>query len=229
MTDTGASRVLGIPRETVREWRRSQPGAPPGNAWNQDCPICSSTIGLDGESYAYLLGLYLGDGWLAEHRRGVFKLGISLDERQPMIVEECARAIAAAAPGKRIGRQKGRGCVIVWAYWKHWPCLFPQHGRGRKHSRHIGLVPWQQSITKAAPDRLLRGLIHADGCRVNNLVGGRNYARYLFSNRSKDIMGIFCRACDDFGISWTQPSFKHISVARSADVAKLDQVVGPKR
>jgi len=42
-------------------------------------------------------------------------------------------------------------------------------------------------------------------------------------------MGIFCRACDDFGISWTQPSFKHISVARSADVAKLDQVVGPKR
>ena len=34
---------------------------------------------------------------------------------------------------------------------------------------------------------------------------------------------------DDFGISWAQPRFKHISVARTADVAKLDQIVGPKR
>jgi hypothetical protein len=31
----------------------------------------------------------------------------------------------------------------VSSYWKHWPCLFPQHGPGRKHERRIALVPWQ--------------------------------------------------------------------------------------
>ena len=26
---------------------------------------------------------------------------------------------------------------------KHWPCLFPQHGPGRKHTRKIELEQWQ--------------------------------------------------------------------------------------
>jgi hypothetical protein len=76
----------------------------------------------------------LGDGCLSEHPRSVFKLRVSLDARQPAIVDECTRAIAGVAPGKRVGRQSGRGCVIVGAYWKHWRCLFPQHGPGCKHS-----------------------------------------------------------------------------------------------
>jgi hypothetical protein len=54
------------------------------------------------------------------------------------------------------------------------------------------------------------------------------YPRYFFSNRSLDVQQIFCRACEDLGVSWTRPSFKHISVARAADVAKLDVIVGTK-
>jgi hypothetical protein len=159
----------------------------------------------------------------------VYKLRICLDARQPLIIDECERAMASVTPGRRVGRQAGRGCVIVGAYWKHWPCLFPQHGPGRKHSRRIELAPWQREIAQAFPDRLLRGLIHADGCRVANRVGRGVYPRYLFSNRSVDIQQIFCHACEDFGVSWTQPSFKHISVARAHDVARLDAIIGPKR
>jgi hypothetical protein len=172
--------------------------------------------------------VYLGDGCLSEHPRGVFKLRVSLDARQPAILEECSRAVAVVAPGRRVGRQAGRGCVIVGAYWKHWRCLFPQHGPGRKHHRPIQLEEWQLEITETLPDRLLRGLIQADGCRVANRVGRRAYPRYMFSNRSLDILRIFCRACEAFGVSWTQPSFKHISVARGRDVARLDAIIGPK-
>jgi hypothetical protein len=190
--------------------------------------VCSTSALLDEHAYAYLLEMYLGDGCLSEHPRAVFKLRVSLDARQPAIVEECAKAIGLVAPGKRVNRQSGRGCVILGAYWKHWRCLFPQHGAGRKHNRRIELAGWQLEIAQAYPDRLLRGLIQADGCRVANRVGRFVYPRYLFSNRSRDILGIFCSACEAFGVSWTQPSFKHISVARARDVARLDTIVGPK-
>ena len=48
------------------------------------------------------------------------------------------------------------------------PCLFPQHGPGRKHERPIGLAGWQQEIVAAYPWDFLRGLLHSDGARVNN-------------------------------------------------------------
>ena len=222
------SRVLGVPRETVRDWRRIEGSGRERRAGaDETCPICG-TSPVDAREYAYLLGLYLGDGCLSEHRRGVYRLRISLDARQPRIVDECASAMAAVVHGRLIGRQSAPGCLIVSAYWKHWVCLFPQHGRGRKHSRRIELAPWQVEITRAHPDRLLRGLVQSDGCRVANRVRGRVYPRYFFSNRSTDVLRIFCRACEDFGVSWTRPSFKHISVARAGDVARLDVIVGAK-
>jgi len=229
-TDGAVANVLGIPRETVRDWRRAA-GAGKRYVTKLDpaCPVCCPGVPFDKSAYAYLLGLYLGDGWLSEHRRKVFKLRVSLDARQPAIFEECKRAIIDVAPGRRIGHQSGRGCVIVGAYWKHWCCLFPQHGPGRKHSRRIELARWQLEIARAFPNRLLRGLIHSDGCRVANRVGGGVYPRYLFSNRSADILRIFCRACEVFGVSWTQPSFKHISVAKARDVARLDAIIGAKQ
>ena len=54
------------------------------------------------------------------------------------------------------------------ASWQHWPCLFPQHGPGRKHHRSIVLDDWQNRIVGSDPRQLLRGLIHSDGCRTIN-------------------------------------------------------------
>ena len=34
------------------------------------------------------------------------------------------------------------GMTEVKSYSKHWPCLFPQHGPGRKHGRPIVLEEW---------------------------------------------------------------------------------------
>ena len=225
VSDGAIASLLGTRRETIRDWRRGA-GALRTRA-GRTCPICGEAP-LDGRPYAYLLGLYLGDGCLSVHRRGVYRLRISLDARQPEIVDECARAVAAVAVGKRVGRQSAPGCVVVSSYWKHWACLFPQHGSGKKHERRIGLAGWQRRITRAHSDLFLKGLIQSDGCRVTNRVRGRAYPRYHFSNRSRDILRIFCQACDDFGVSWTRSSFKDISVARAADTRALDQIIGPK-
>ena len=224
-SDGAIASLLAIPRETIRDWRRG--GGVLRARARRTCPICGEAP-LDGRQYAYLLGMYLGDGWLSVHRRAVYRLRISLDARQPEIVDECAMTVAALAGGKRVGRLSAPGCVVVSSYWKHWVCLFPQHGSGKKHERQICLAGWQRRITRAHPDRLLRGLIQSDGCRVTNHVRGRSYPRYHFSNRSDDILRIFCQACDDFGVSWTRSSFKEISVARAADTRALDQIIGPK-
>jgi hypothetical protein len=83
------------------------------------------------------------------------------------------------------------------------------------------------------PGRLLRGLIHSDGCRVTNRIRHPRktyeYPRYFFSNRSSDIQSIFCDACDRLGVKWKQDGPWNISVARRDSVAILDRHIGPKR
>jgi hypothetical protein len=113
------------------------------------------------------------------------------------------------------------------------PCLFPQHGPGRKHHRPIFLAPWQQEIVNAEPEKFLRGLIHSDGWRGMNRVHvkGRDYEypRYQFSNRSEDIKRLFTDTCDRLGIEWRRWGRYHISVARRVSVALLDEFIAPKR
>jgi hypothetical protein len=78
------------------------------------------------------------------------------------------------------------------------------------------------------PARLIRGLIHSDGCRAMNRVKGRVYPRYQFSNRSEDIRAIFSSALDLIGVAWRQSNAVTVSVSRRPDVLTLDRLVGPK-
>ena len=118
-----------------------------------------------GPSYAYLLGLYLGDGWIAAVRTGSYVLRLSLDQRYPEIVESAARAMEAVRPQGRSRTHARVGCSVVSCYWKYWPIVLLQHGAGPKHARKITLTDWQAEITAAHPRELVRGLIHSDGCR----------------------------------------------------------------
>lgn len=79
--------------------------------------------------------------------RGVWRLRIALDAVYPDIVAECVRAVEAVAPGRAgVYRRPKSRVSDVSNYWKHWPCLIPQHGPGRKHTRPIILADWQQQI-----------------------------------------------------------------------------------
>jgi hypothetical protein len=108
--------------------------------------------------------------------------------------------------------------------------MFPQHGPGKKHERSIVLTDWQSALVRRWPDRIIRGLVHSDGCRFQN--SGRcgwSCPRYSFTNKSADIRAIFCHACELIGVRWTASSPYTIYVSRKADVAKLDEFIGPKR
>jgi hypothetical protein len=225
-TYSEVSRLTGLSRSTIREWAA---GRAPTRRGHSTCMICSGTTEhLPPGPYAYLLGLYLGDGYIARHRRGVYRLRITCCSSYPSLMAECAMAMAEILPN-RVNEVHRQGCVDVGSYSKHWPCLFPQHGPGQKHKRPIVLVEWQRSIVDRFPQPFLRGLIHSDGCRVLNNVGGRAYPRYEFSNASLDIRNLFARACDLSGIEWRQRSARSLSVAKASSVRRLDEFIGRKR
>lgn len=164
----------------------------------------------------------------------MYRLRIFLDSRYPSLNQEVAEAIEAVMPGQRASRQlhPTSAMVVIDMWSKQWPCLFPQHGPGRKHERPIYLADWQQRIVAANHEWFLRGLIHSDGSRYINRVwhGSRayEYSRYEFSNASADIRALFCASCDALGIAWRRMNARNISVARREAVAALDEFVGPK-
>jgi hypothetical protein len=225
MNDCAISRQTGIPRPTVHDWRR-KPGLLPRPSADGVCEHDFSSLCAD--SYAYLLGMYLGDGCLSPAGR-VWKLRVALDAKYPGIIQRCRDAVDAVMPGQRSALVKlPYRCVIVYLYSKHWPCLFPQHGPGRKHLRPIKLEPWQEAIVRKEPKQFVRGLIESDGCRVVANDRGVASIRYHFTNHSEDIRGLFCWALDMLDIHWTQNSRYMIAVYRKADTARLDEFIGPK-
>ena len=236
------SRQTGVSRPTVRDWinGRLPHSYRSADSPRRGCPRCgcdAHRFDRLGPDYVHLLGLYLGDGSIAEHRRAVYRLRITLDVRYPCIVRECEDVMRVVVPRNRVGRQlRTCNCYEVHAYSKSWPCLFPQHGAGLKHERRIILTRWQQQLAERWPEKLIRGMIQSDGCRFTNTGRcGWRHPRYSFSNVSTDITSIFCSACDCLGLRWTaafpksESAAVSIYVSRKADVAKLDQFVGPKR
>jgi hypothetical protein len=169
--------------------------------------------------------------------RGVYRLRVNLDLAYPHIVDECEGAVRELVPHNRIYRLLRRSRyvdrptpshVVLSAYSKCWPCLFPQHGPGRKHQRSIELVDWQWDVLRRHPKPLLRGLIHSDGCRfINTGRGGWSCPRYVFNNKSQGILQIFCAVCDELGLRYTLAP-NTVYVSRKADVARMDEFIGPK-
>jgi hypothetical protein len=151
-----------------------------------------------------------------------------LDKKYPAIIGRCGDAIDLLMSGQRAAvRSLPKGCVEVSLYSKHWPCLFPQHGPGRKHKRAIRLEPWQQALVDQSTEEFILGLIHSDGCRVVANDRGVMSVRYHFSNRSEDILGLFTAALDALDIPWTRSSKYIVSIYRKAATARLDTFVGP--
>ncbi|WP_327175172.1 helix-turn-helix domain-containing protein [Streptomyces sp. NBC_01335] len=236
------ARKLDVPAGTISYWKhtdRARRGECPGRHAPK-CHRCDGTP-LDAVAYAYLLGLYLGDGHISQapsHR--VTSLIVTLDDAWPGLQDAAEAAMRRVFPENTTCRVRKTGCHNIKVYSKHLPCLFPQHGPGKKHERRIALDPWQREIVAAHPWELVRGLVHSDGCRATNwttrLVGGvrkrYEYPRYWFTNVSDDIRRLYTDTLDVLGVEWKHCDRAgrryNVSVARRASVALMDAHVGPK-
>jgi hypothetical protein len=230
---------LDIPRGTVGWWRSEDRRARRESYVRPtDCPQCTGRK-FDEVAYAYLLGLYLGDGHIISKYKQ-HHLSIFCNATQTGLIAAAEDAMRRVMPLTSVKQRQKPGCVEVKSYTMHWVCMFPQHGPGKKHERRIALEPWQQEIVDAHPWEFIRGLIHSDGCRITNwttrLVGGERkryeYPRYFFSNKSDDIRKLFTDTLDKVGVQWTTLARGcdpfNVSVARKASVALMDVHVGPK-
>jgi hypothetical protein len=226
--DGEISRRLGIARTTVRDWRRTPYAKLRDTATCPSCGGASRPLAFAKGDYAELLGIYLGDGCISQQGR-TWQLRVSLDSRHSFILDEIHALLARCFPGHRVGRSFAHEarCSIPWVYSSHLPCLFPQHGRGRKHHRPIRLESWQLQLLEASPWRFLRGCVWTDGCSFINRTRPYEYLSYDFANRSQDILDLYTHAADLVGVEYRR--YEHsIRTYRRASVALMEEHIGLK-
>jgi hypothetical protein len=242
LNDCEVSRRLGIPRGTIRDWRRptyvSRRETPLGI-----CPRCwraAKAIRFTPDDYAELLGLYLGDGWISPGPR-TFRLRIALDAKYPVIIQETRQLLLRSMPENAVYvlRAGLTGKLVnVSVYSNHLPCLFPQHGPGVKHGRSIQLEGWQRDLVDEAPWSFLRGCIRSDGCCFINRTNidrpePYEYRSYDFSNASQDILDIVGEVCEQLDLrprrAWNPTrGLGHVRINRRDSVARMLDRVGLK-
>jgi hypothetical protein len=169
--------------------------------------------------------MYLGDGYIVRYP-GTSVLRIYLHREQREIASRVRHAIATLVPWHRVGTNPHHGAsVVLHCYCHAWPELFPQHGPGRKHRRPIVLEPWQRDIVERHPWDFIRGCLESDGCRHRRIVNGKDYPAYAFTNHSTDILRLFMETCWRVGIGARQANRVRVSIARRADVARVDAML----
>jgi hypothetical protein len=144
------SRRIAVPRRTISDWLNGR--IPRGRLGPDDlCAVCGHAPHEPDDlpaAYAYLLGVYLGDGCISPHPRGVFKLRVCLDARYPGIVSEVAESMQCVRPMNAVRMatryvQDSDGMTTRAAWTStHTP------GRGPASFHSMGLG---RSITAASP------------------------------------------------------------------------------
>jgi hypothetical protein len=236
--DCEVSRRLGVPRPTIREWRRPI-YVPKRTIPLGTCPRCwarARSIRFTPEDYAELLAIYLGDGSISTYPR-TQRLRVVLDRKYPGIISDVEGLLGRCFPENEVDRVPAIGCFHVSVYSSHLVCLFPQHGPGPKHERPIVLEPWQRKLVDQAPWPFIRGCIRTDGCAFINRTDVHRdvpyeYLSYGFSNKSKDIVDLLVQSCDQVGVftrvNCSAKGQWDVRINRRSSVALMLEHVGRK-
>lgn len=197
--NSAASRKFDVDRSTVRTWIKTET-----QILNSLCPLAppfDPKIGpsVEDEAYCYILGLYLGDGYICEFPR-TKRLRIFQYSDHERIISKCEQNLRVIFPNNSVKSHKNPNekCTITSVYNSHLNLYFPQHGIGEKHKRKISLVDWQESYIKRNPEAFISGLLDSDGSRY--FIRGKKLA-YQFTQVSEDIKEIFKWSCSLIGIN----------------------------
>jgi hypothetical protein len=227
VNDCEISRRLGVARTTVRDWHA------PGYAGRARpiCPRCwerGRAMAFPANDYAELLALYLGDGCISRLDR-TYSLRISMDANHPSVLAQVRELLSRCFLDNCLTEVsvEGTANVVLCVYSRHMPCLFPQHGPGKKHERSIALEPWQSQVVDRAPWAFLRGCINSDGCCFINRTGSYEYLSYDFYNHSADILDLFAGACERVGVEYRRYE-RRVRIYRRQSVELLRTNVGIK-
>jgi hypothetical protein len=206
--------IMGLDRGTVRRWITT------GFTGKSSNDIIESLI-LKKEDYSYILGLYLGDGYINKTDRA-YRLRICLDLKYNLLNDYAFERLKNLFPNNSVGSVHSSGCIYLYVYNKHLPIMFPQHGSGRKHLRNIILENWQVNMIDWV--ELLRGLFHSDGSYYFDR--GKDY--FNFTNLSDNILNLFKMCCHNLGIHYTQTNDKTIRIGKRQDVKTVKELIGTK-
>ena len=136
-TIRGISKITGISRGTVSKWLKQKP------KYLND--IFDNIVNNLKDEYSYLLGIYLGDGYINKTEK-TYRLRISLDKKYTNINENVIKILNKIFPNNKVGIIDREGCIDISVYNNNLPKLFPQHGIGRKHNRLIQLTGWKKVL-----------------------------------------------------------------------------------
>lgn len=225
------SRDLKVSRATLRNWKeRGIPTTALLKHQVQMAPLNYLQSVKARKEYSFLLGEYLGDGYIAVSQ-GCPKLIIAQDSRYPMVIDYIHANLQTLFPLNKVTSLPVDNYVRVTVHTHLLLELFPQHGAGKKATRHIALTQWQQDIVNQYPWEMLQGLLWSDGYRKERVFDTRTEVHHLFSNTSRDIIQICAGVLDLLDINYTvyskQPSGNRsriwtVSVHRKADASQID-------
>lgn len=139
LTDKQIAAQCGVSIFAVRHWRHGTRRTPKTGSGRADyCPQCG-TGPLAPGAYLYLLGLYLGDGYIGRIRRDVTYLSVICGDTWPGLMTECAEAMSAVFPIPVFKVQR-KGCTEVKGTSTHWTCISPNTDPARSTNASS---PWK--------------------------------------------------------------------------------------
>lgn len=241
LSDYKVSEKLGISRPNIQRWRKQYFSNSSKMMKRKEIleasalkrygdPNNMDVTKLPSDSYAYILGMYLGDGCLSKSTKcRTCTLYITQNREYDIVVNDCLNHLKNLMKEFDIEptvvyRKNSKACDIkinsVYTLK-----LFPQHGEGLKHDRKINLEDWQWTHVEKEPWMFIKGLMHSDGSKYFDKYNSKWH--WQFTNRSEDIKDILCQVCDTVGLQWTRCK-QNVSFYKSESVIMLNENVGEK-
>lgn len=203
-TYADASKKYGIPYTTIKNWvtRGSVPNSIKLHTLRTSADVdpihlIEKTLGY--KLYSYLLGAYLGDGWIVKQPTQI-KFFICKDRSRQTLLRFWERILSKIGTVDTFHR-KTNCDVLKICLGLEYLKIFPQAGDGRKHFRDVKLTSWQTDIIDYK--FLLLGLFHTDGSCYKPTPTSTKLV-YEFSNASMDIIEIYKTCLEKLQIGFSE-------------------------